>query len=236
MNEPFDAGLQLNKCAELRHARDSSTHALPDLIAPGRGLPWFRLQLLQAERDLLCLRIYLEDFDLQLLADGKHIFRLVHTVPCDVAYVEQAVHTADVNEGSIAHQAAHRAGVRVTFLHGAKTALGRGASLLFENHSAIDDHVFVGDVELGDAAVDLLADELLDLGGVACAASAGGHKRAHADIDVEAALDDAGHCTDYGQLLRKSFFKRRPVAGLRNLEAREIVVALFVAAGHRNQD
>ncbi len=105
------------------------------------------------------------------------------------------------------------------------------ARLLLENHAAIDDDVFVGDVELGDAAGDLLADKSFEFGGVARAAAAGGHEGADADVDAQAALDDGGDGAGDGDFLSKGGFERRPIARLRNAEARELVVALFIAAG-----
>ena len=105
------------------------------------------------------------------------------------------------------------------------------AGLLFENDAAIDDDVFIGDVELGDAAGDLLADEGFELGGVARAAAAGGHEGADADIDAEAAFDDGGDGSGDGDFVGEGALEGRPVAGLRDAEARELVVALLVAAG-----
>ena len=107
-----------------------------------------------------------------------------------------------------------------------------GACLLFENDAPINDHVFVGHIELGDAAIDFGADKLFKFGRVACSAATGGHKRAHADINIDAALDDAGDGAHHRELLGKGRFERGPVAWLRHLEARQLVVAFFVAAGH----
>ena len=58
------------------------------------------------------------------------------------------------------------------------------AGLFFEDHAAIDNNVFVGDVELGDAAVDLGADQLFEFSGIAGAAATGGHEGADADVDA----------------------------------------------------
>ena len=52
----------------------------------------------------------------------------------------------------------------------------------------------------------------------------------------EAALDDASDGADDGELLSEGRFEGGPVAGLRNLEARELVVALFVAAGDGDRE
>ena len=105
-----------------------------------------------------------------------------------------------------------------------------GAGLLFEDDAAIDDYVFVGDVELGDAAGDFCADHFFELGGIACAAAAGRHEGADADVDGEAALDDGGDGADDGQLFSEGCFEGGPVAGLGHFEEREVVIALFVAA------
>ncbi len=98
--------------------------------------------------------------------------------------------------------------------------------------AAIDDHVFVGHVELRDAASDFGSDELFHLGGLARAGARRGHKGADADVDGEAALDNSGDGASHGELLRVGRLQRGPVARLRNTEARELVVALFIAAAY----
>ena len=204
--------------------------ALADLIFAWRGLPRLGLELLEAEGDLFCFGIDFEDADLDLLADGEHVFGLADAGAGDVADVEQAVDAAEVDECAVGHEAAHGAVEYVACLHGGAAAFLRCAGLFFKHDAAVDDHIFVGDIELGDAAGDFGADHLLELGGVAGAAAAGGHEGAHADVDGEAALDDAGDGADDGGFLRKCGFEGRPVAGLGDPEAGELVVALFVAA------
>ena len=63
------------------------------------------------------------------------------------------------------------------------------------------------------------------------AAAAGGHEGADADVDREAALDDFSDGADDGELFGEGGFESRPVAGLRDFEAGELVVVLLVAAG-----
>jgi hypothetical protein len=72
--------------------------------------------------------------------------------------------------------------VTVAFLHGFAAGFQYAARLLFQNHAPIDNHVFIGHVELGDAAGNLRAHQLFQLGGVLGAAAAGRHKGAHAHI------------------------------------------------------
>ena len=196
-------------------------------MVPGVGL-----ELLEAERDLVGFGIDFEDAQRELLADREHVFRLGDAGAGDVADVEQAVETRlNLDECAVGHEGANGAGDGVALFERGAAAGELAAGLLFENHAAIDDDVFIGDVELGDAAGDLLADEGFELGGVAGSAAAGGHEGAHADVDAEAALDDGGDGSGDGNFFGEGALEGRPVARLRDAEARELVVALFVAAG-----
>ena len=112
--------------------------------------------------------------------------------------------------------------VPVTVSPGSERGAAAGeltAGLLFKNHAAIDDDVFIGDVELGDAAGDLCADEGFELGGIAGAAAAGGHEGANADVDAEAALDDGGDGAGDGDLFGEGALEGGPVAGLRDADS-----------------
>ncbi len=110
------------------------------------------------------------------------------------------------------------------------TLLLDGTLFFLEHGAAIDDEIFVGDVELGDAAANLLADELLHFGGIANPAAGRGHEGAHADIDAEAALHLRGDGSDDAGLLGEGTLQCRPVLRTSDLEARELVVAFGIAA------
>ncbi len=101
--------------------------------------------------------------------------------------------------------------------------------MLLGDDAAVDDYIFLGGVELGDAAGDLGADELFHLGDFARAGARSGHEGADADVDGEAALDDGGDGTDDRRLVGEGFFERGPVDGLDHFVAGEFVVALGVA-------
>ena len=236
MDEAFDAGLNFDEGAEVGQAGDRAGDALAGGEVFGRGLPGLGLELLEAEGDFLGFRVDAEDFDLDFLAHGEHIFGLADAAVGHIADVQQAIDAAQIDEGSVRHKAAYRAGDRITLLQGFVAGLGEPTGLLFKNHAAIDDYIFVGDVELGDAAGDLGSDQLLQFGRIPGAAAAGGHEGAHADIHAEAALDDLGDGAHHGQLLGEGGFKGRPVAGLRHLEAGEHVVMLFIAAGNGDRE
>src|SRR5271157_2969195 len=236
VDEAFDAGFDFDKCAEVGEAGDRAGDALAGEQAFGGFVPGPGLELLEAEREFFGFRVDFEDFDLEFLAYGENVIRLADAGVGNVADVEQAVDAAEVNECAVGHEGADRSGDRVAFLdrglEGVMTGLGEGAGLLFKNDAAIDNHVFVGDVELGDAAGDFGSDQLFELGCVFRSAAAGGHEGADADVDREAALDDFSDSADDGQPLSECGFQGGPVAGLRDFEAGELVVVLFVAAGY----
>src|SRR5580700_2634737 len=148
--------------------------------------------------------------------------------------MEQAVKAwLDRDKRAVRHERAHGSGDGVAHFEPGAAFVERAPSLLFENHAAIDHNIFIGDVELGDAAGDGLADERFELGCVTRAAAAGRHESADADVDAEAALYNFSHGAGDGGLVGERELKARPVARLRHAEAREIVIALLVAAGDR---
>ena len=232
MNEAFHAGFNLNKSPEVGEPCDGSGDALAGDEALGRLFPGFGLELLEAEGDFPGFGVDFEDFDLELLAGCQDIFWLGDAAVGDVADVEQTVDSAKIHKCAIRHEAADCAADNVAFLHGFVLALLQGAGLLFKDDAAIHYDVFVGDIELGDAAGDFSADQFFKLDGVAGSAAAGGHEGADANVHVEAAFNDFSHGADHGHLFSESGFQGRPVAGLRHFKAGKLVVVLFVAAGY----
>src|SRR5579862_6169057 len=159
MDQSFQSGLDFDECAEVHEARDVAGDALAGEVALGRGGPWIGFELLETERNFLRLGFDFEDAQRELLADGENIFRLGDAGTRDVADVEKAVDAADVNKCAVGHEGADSAGDGVTGLERGAADFAFAAGLFLEDDAAIDDDVLIGDVELGDAAVDLLADE-----------------------------------------------------------------------------
>ena len=87
-------------------------------------------------------------------------------------------------------------------------------------------------IERGDAHANLLPDELCHLLRAAGAAAGRRHKRAHADVDRESALDQAGDGTEHGALVFKRFLERAVVGRCGDPLPRELVVAVQVPSLH----
>ena len=122
----------------------------------------------------------------------KNVGGLVDAAPGNVADVQQAVETADVDERSVVGEIADCAGDDIAFAKLGVTLLLDGTLFFFEHSAAIDHEVFIGDVELGDAATNLLADEFFHFGSIANSAAGSGHEGAHANVDAETALNLRG--------------------------------------------
>ena len=155
-----------------------------------------RLQLLHAERNALLVGIDLQHLELEFLTGRENVGRLVDAAPGDIGDMKQAVDTADIDKRSVVGEAANRAIDDIALAKLSVTLLLNGTLFFFEHGAAINYEIFVGDVELGDAATNLLADQLLHLGSVANSAAGSRHKGAHADVDAEAALDLRGDGSD----------------------------------------
>ena len=234
VDEALDAGFNLDKRPKIGQPGDRAGDALPGDEA--HGLPGLGLKLLEAKGDFFGLRVDFEDFELEFLANGEHVFRLGDADVGDVADVQQAVDAAQVDECAVGHDAADRARDRIALLHRAAPDFREAPRLLFKNHAPIDNNIFVCDIELGDTAGDLRSHQLFQFRRVLGSAAAGGHEGADTDIDRNAALDDLGDGADDGQLLGEGSFQSRPVAGLRHLETRKLVVVLLVASGDRDRE
>jgi hypothetical protein len=203
--------------------------SLAGFVLPWGGVPWFRLQLLQSERNPSGFRIDLQQLDLNFLSDGENVFGATDAAPGDVADVQQAVDAAEVNEGAVGGQAAHLPADHVAFLHRGVAVLLLGESLFFHDGAAIDDNVFVGGVEFDDAAGDFLPDQLFHLGGVAHTAAGSGHKRANAHVYAEAAFNNRSDGADDGDFLRKGSLQRGPIRRLAHFETGQFVIAFGVS-------
>ena len=143
--------------------------------------------------------------------------------------MQQRVHAADIDKGAEIGQAAHGAGHGVAFLDLAVALFLGLALLVLEHGAAVHHHVFVGDIQLDDAAADLLANQLLQIGGSARTGARGGHEGAHAHVHADAALDHGGDHAGDGRLIGEGLFERRPIARPLDLHARQFVVALGIA-------
>ena len=141
MHQAFDALFQFHERAEIGDARHAALDALADLVLLGHQVPGVRLKLLESERNPLLGGIHLEDPRLHLVAHLEHIGGLVDAAPGNVGHVQQRIHAADIDEGAVIGQAAHRALHGLAFLDLGVALVLVGALFLFEHRAAVHHHV-----------------------------------------------------------------------------------------------
>src|SRR5205823_6812820 len=100
VDQAFDPRLELDERAVIGDRHHLALHPGAHRILRGHVLPRVGLQLFQAEADALALPVDVEDFDFDLLADLHHLGGMRHAPVAHVGDVQQAVHTAQIDEGA----------------------------------------------------------------------------------------------------------------------------------------
>ncbi len=181
------------KRSEIRHARNLAGDARTRLQLRDRLFPRIGRKLLQPQRDLVRLRIDLQNLDVNLVANGHDIKRFDAARIRHVGNVQKPIDTAQIDKRAEIHQAADRPAHHHAFLQTRERFLLRLFFTLFKNHAPVYDHILRSRIELGDAALDFLDDQLFKIRLFPCAAARSRHKRAHPNIDTQPAFDHFEH-------------------------------------------
>ena len=190
VHETLDALVDLDEGAEGDDLGDATLDDVADLVLGDDLLPRVFLGLLETEADALAVAVDVEHLDLDLLVDLQHLGRVVDVRPAELADVDEAVDAVEVDEGAEVDDVADRALDDVAHVELVDDLLADLLALLFEDGAAAEDHVVAVAVHLDDAAVELLADVLLEVLHAADVDQRGRQEAAHAEVEDEAALDD----------------------------------------------
>ena len=148
--------------------------------------------LLQAQGNAFLVAVHFQNHDFQGLADVEHFARMVHAAPAHVRNVEQAVHAPEVHESAEVRNILHEAFHLVAFLDGFKEALALVSAFGFDHFAAGNDILAVV-VHLDDLELVNLADILVQVARGNDIHLGTGQEGFHANVDHQAALDDALH-------------------------------------------
>src|SRR5579872_5627689 len=100
----------------------------------------------------MLLGIDLQNLDFDFLPNREHVGGLGNSAARDVADMQQCVYPADIDECAVVGEASHRAAEDRAFLDlGVPAVFGR-TLFFFEHRAAVDNHVFIGNIQLGDTA------------------------------------------------------------------------------------
>src|SRR5918998_1057237 len=173
---------------------DQLGHAALDLLADldplDDLLPRVLPGLLEAERDALAVAVDLKDLDLYLLADLDDLARMVDMLPTEFRDVNQAVYPFEIDEGPEVNEVGDGATDDHALLQGGQDALALLLALLLEDGAPGKDDVIAAPVQLDDLALELLAEEGVEVPHAPDVDEARRQEAAQPDVQDQATLHD----------------------------------------------
>ena len=100
-NQAIEARLDLHEGTEIRELDDLALDVRSLCIALRLVEPRIAHRVLDGKRDTLRLGIEVLHIDVDLIADGKNVGRLLHAMPCEIRDMRKSVYAADVDEGAV---------------------------------------------------------------------------------------------------------------------------------------
>ncbi len=190
VHQALDALLDANERAEGHQLGDAPRDDLPDLVDPGKLLPRVLLGGLQRQRDTLAVHVHVQDLDRDLLADLDDLARVVDVLPGQLGHVDEAVHSAKVDEGAEVDDGGHDALADLALAQRVEERVAHLGLRLLEPGAAGQDHVVAVLVQLDDLGLDFAANVRLQVANPAHLHQRRRQEAAQADVEDQAALDD----------------------------------------------
>src|SRR3989442_5165710 len=152
-------------------------------------IPGVLAELPQAEGNARRIRIQLDDLDPDVLADLEDVGDIRHPVPGQLGNMDQAVGSAQIDEGAVGSQARHLALDLVADLEFFEQLAALACTVLVEGGLLADDQPVALAVDLEDLDADPLPDQLLQVRAVGAGDLRGGQEAAQAQyVHDQAAL------------------------------------------------
>src|SRR5579863_7002111 len=193
VHQAFDTRLDLHEAAVIGQVRDFAEQAGAVRVTARDVDPRVFAQLLQAQGDAVAFAVELEHLDVDLLADGHHLRRMLDALPRHVGDVQQAVDATQIDERAVLGEVLDHALDDRAFLQLGEQFFALGAVFLLHHRAAGDHHVVAALIELDDLEFQFFAFEVDRVAHRAHVHQRTRKEGAHAiDLDGEAALDLAG--------------------------------------------
>ena len=196
MDQTVHAGNDLSKRAEGHQLDDADVGHVADLVGVHEHIPGILGAVLHAERDLVLLGIEGENVHVEMIADRDDLGGILDAAPAQLGDVDHTVHAADIDEHAVAgHGLDHAVIVLADLDVGPDLSLRGRTGLVLHSLDGADDAA-AGTVDLGDAELNALLDELAQVAVLGQTALGSGNEHTHAlDGNDDAALvffgDDA---------------------------------------------
>src|SRR5829696_2994869 len=198
VHEALDPVHDLDERAELDDLGDLALQLVADPVGVDHPLPRVLLGLLEAQGDALTVAVDVEHLHRDHVADREDLARVVHVAPGELGDVDQAVDAVEVDERAEIDDVRDRALHNHPRLEAVEDLLANLLALLLEDRAAAQHHVVARAVQLDDLALDLRAEELVEVLDAANVHERGGQEAAHAEVDDQAALHDLDHGALHG--------------------------------------
>ncbi len=101
MDQAFNTLFQLDECAVIGQADNLAGDFCFDRVLGYHIKPGIGRDLLEAQGDALSFAVELEHLDLDLVANGKKLGRVVDPAPGHVGDVQQTVDATEIDEGTV---------------------------------------------------------------------------------------------------------------------------------------
>ena len=191
-HQAFDARLQLHEGAVIGDVGDAAAELRTRGVFGGDAIPRIDLELLHAQADALRVGIEADHLHAHGLADGQRLGGVVDPAPGDVGDMQQAVHTAEIDEGAIIGDVLDHAVQDHAFLETLDQLAALFGARLFQNRTAADDDIAAGAVHFQDLEGLGHAHQRPDIAhGADIDLAAGQEGDRAAEIDGKAAFDPA---------------------------------------------
>ena len=191
VDEAFHAALDFDERAVREEFRHAAADILADRVFAFDVFPRIVGHLLEAERNAFLFAVHVEDDDVHGLADVEEFGRMVDAAPRHVGDVEQTVHALEIDERAEVGDVLDRAGDLVADLDGLEETLAEFGALGFDDFAAGKDDVLALVVDLDDLEFVDVADVFVEVLGRDDIDLRAGQEGFDADVDGEAAFDDA---------------------------------------------
>src|SRR3954469_18947920 len=228
VDQPFDAGFELDERAVVGQADDLAAHPRADRVALHHVRPRVGDQLLVAERDALGRRVVLQDDDVDLVVDLEQLGRMSDAAPRHVGDVEQAVDAAQVDERAVVGDVLDHALEDLALGEDVERVLLLLGVLLLEEGLAREHDVAALLIDLDDTHPQFLAAQRVEVADGADINLRTGQEGADADVHRQAALDPLDDAADDDLALRVGLLDFVPNLHLLGFFAREDDVAFAV--------
>ena len=116
VHEALDAIAHLNERTERHDLGDATVHQLANGVTLGKDLPRVHLRGLQRQADAFLRIVHVKNLDIDFVTDGDDFIRVLDVLPREFGDVDEAVHAAQIHEGTEVDHAGNHAATALSRL------------------------------------------------------------------------------------------------------------------------